>query len=308
MLLVQVLFALPALAQDAKPFTNEQLDQMTAQIALYPDSLLSQVLMASTYPDDFAAAAKWSKAHPDAKGDDAVKMVENEPWDPSVASMVAFPEVVITLGDKPDYVRNLGDAFLAQPGDVMDSVQRLRAQAQKAGNLKSNEQIKVSYEAAPPAEAAPATVVVQQAAPPQVIVIQPAQPPVVYVPAYNPAVVYGPWMYPAYPPYYYPPPPGYWFSRTIATGIAYGVGIGVSNALWGGVNWGRHDVDINVNRYNNINVNKRIDVNSSRTSWNHNPERRGIDSVSRWRRDAQEPREEAAGRQPRAVPRQGRQP
>jgi hypothetical protein len=288
-----------AQAQDTKPFTNEQLDQMTAQIALYPDSLLSQVLMAATYPDEFAAAAAWSKAHPDAKGDDAVTMVESEPWDPSVASLVAFPEVLITLGDQPDYVKNLGDAFLAQPEAVMDSVQRLRLQAQKAGNLKSNDQIKVATQpaetapASAPARApaaapspAPQTVVVQQPAPPpvvvqqpapapQVIVIEPAQPSVVYVPAYNPAVVYGPWAYPAYPPYYYPPPPGYWFSRTIATGIAWGIGIGVSNALWGGFHWGRGDVNINVNRYNNINVNKRIDVNSNRVTWNHNPDHRG---------------------------------
>lgn len=270
LLLVPAFAVVTAHAQDAKPFTNEQLDQMTAQVALYPDSLLSQLFMATTYPDEFAEAAKWSKAHPDSKGDDAVKLVESEPWDASVASLVAFPEVLITLGEKPDWVRNMGDAFLAQPEDVMNSVQRLRAQAQKAGNLKSNEQVKVTVEAPP----APTTTVVQQTAPPQVIVIQPAQPPVVYVPAYNPTVVYGPWAYPSYPPYYYPPPPGYWFSRTIATGIAWGVGIGVSNALWGGFDWGRHDVDINVNRYNNINVNKRIDVNSNRTTWNHNPEHR----------------------------------
>ena len=272
LMLIPALSAATAQAQDAKLFSNEQLDQMTAQVALYPDSLLSQLFMATTYPDEFAEAAKWSKAHPDAKGDDAVKLVENEPWDASVASLVAFPEVLITLGEKPDWVRNMGDAFLAQPEDVMNSVQRLRAQAQKAGNLKSNEQVKVSVEAAPaPAQT---TTVVQQAAPPQVIVIQPAQPSVVYVPAYNPTVVYGPWMYPSYPPYYYPPQTGYWFSRTIATGIAWGVGIGISNALWGGFDWGRHDVDINVNRYNNINVNRRIDVNSSRTTWNHNPEHR----------------------------------
>ncbi len=271
--LVPLLAALPAHAQDAKPFSNEQLDQMTAQVALYPDSLLAQLFMATTYPDEFAKAMSWSKAHPDAKGDEAVKMVENETWDPSVASMVGFPEVLITLGEKPEWVKNMGDAFLAQPEDVMDSVQRLRAQAQKAGNLKSNEQVKVVMQAPEPAPAT-TTVVQQQAAPAQVIVIEPAQPSVVYVPAYNPTVVYGAWPYPAYPPYYYPPPPGYWWSRTIATGIAWGVGIGVSNALWGGFGWGRHDVDINVNRYNNINVNKRIDVNSNRTTWNHNPEHR----------------------------------
>ncbi len=264
LVLLPLLFAASAQAQDAKPFTKEQLDQMTAQVALYPDSLLSQLFMATTYPDEFAAAYKWSKAHPDAKGDEAVKMVENEDWDPSVASMVGFPEVLITLGEKPDWVKNMGDAFLAQPEDVMDSVQRLRAQAQKAGNLKSNEQVKVSTEAAPP----PAQASAAQAAapPPQVIVIQPAQPSVVYVPAYNPTVVYGAWPYPAYPPYYYPPPPGYWFSRTVATGIAWGVGIGVSNALWGGFNWGHGDVDINVN--------KQLNVNSNRTNWNHNSEHR----------------------------------
>jgi hypothetical protein len=275
LLLTAFLFPLSAQAQDAKPFTNEQLEQMTAQVALYPDSLLAQLFMATTYPDDFAAAMAWSKAHPDAKGDDAVKLVENEPWDPSVASLVAFPEVLITLGEKPDWVRNMGDAFLAQPDDVMNAVQRLRQKAQQAGNLKTNEQIKVTTQAPEPAPAPQTTVVQQSAPPPQVIVIEPAQPSVVYVPAYNPTVVYGPWPYPAYPPYYYPPPPGYWFSRAVVTGIAWGVGIGVSNALWGGCNWGHGDVNINVNRYNNINVNKRLDVNSNRTSWNHNTERRG---------------------------------
>jgi hypothetical protein len=266
-----------AQTQGAQPFSKAQLDQMTAQIALYPDSLLSQLLMATTYPDQFAQAYAWSKAHPDAKGDDAVKMVENEGWDPSVASMVGFPEVLITLGDKPDWVKNMGDAFLAQPADVMDSVQRLRAQAQKAGNLKSNDQIKVATEAAPPPDTSQTAAAPQNAPPPQVITIQPAQPSVIYVPAYNPAVVYGPWLYPAYPPYYYPPPPGYWFSRTVATGIAWGIGYGVSNALWGGMNWNNHDVNINVNRYNNINVNNRLDVNGGNTNWHHNPENRKTD-------------------------------
>ena len=140
-----------AQAQDAKPFTNEQLDQMTAQIALYPDSLLVAAPHGDDVPRRIRRGDGWSKAHPDAKGDDAVKMVENEDWDPSVASMVAFPEVLITLGEKPEWVKNMGDAFLAQPEDVMNSVQRLRQKAQKAGNLKSNEQVKVSTEAPEPA-------------------------------------------------------------------------------------------------------------------------------------------------------------
>jgi hypothetical protein len=274
-LLAALAFAVPLAASAQATYTSEQLDQMLAQIALYPDSLLSQVLMAATYPEEFQEAYKWSKAHPDAKGDDAVKQVESNDWDPSVASMVAFPEVLITLGDKPDYVKNLGDAFLAQPEDVMNSVQRLRAGAQKAGNLKSNEQIKVSTE--PLQAPAPATTVVQAPPVTQTIVIEPAQPSVVYVPAYNPAVVYGPWWYPSYPPYYYPPPPGYWFSRTVATGIAWGVGIGVTNALWGGVNWGRGDVNVNVNRYNNINTNRQINANGNRANWNHDSAHRKAD-------------------------------
>ena len=268
---IALVVPLLAAAQEAKPFTKEQLDQLTAQIALYPDALLSQVLMASTYPADVAEAAKWSRAHSDIKGDDAVKMVENEPWDPSVQSLVAFPQVIIMMGEKPEWVQSLGDAFLAQPEDVMDSVQRLRAQAKAAGNLNSNEQMKVTVEPAPPPPAT-TTTVIQQAPPQQIIVIQPAQPDVIFVPQYNPTVVFGPWLWPAYPPFFIPPPPGFWFSSAVATGIAWGVGIGVRNALWGGVNWGwgRSTVNINVNRYNTINVNRRLDVNSRTTNWSHN--------------------------------------
>src|SRR5437773_8371955 len=113
--LALVLPLLAAAQSGDKPFNKEQLDQLTAQVALYPDSLLAQLFMATTYPDEFAKASAWSKAHPDAKGDDAVKMVENETWDPSVQSLVAFPEVLITLGEKAEWVK--GDAFLAQPED-----------------------------------------------------------------------------------------------------------------------------------------------------------------------------------------------
>jgi hypothetical protein len=268
--------AVPALAlaqTGAKPFSKEQLDQLTAQVALYPDPLLSQVLMASTYPADVAEAAKWSRAHSEAKGDDAVKMVENENWDPSVQSLVAFPQVAIMMGEKPDWVKDLGDAFLAQPDDVMDSVQRLRVAAQKSGNLKSNSEVIVKTETSPPPD-----YVVEAAAPPpppQVIVIEQANPEVIYVPSYNPMYVYGAWPYPAYPPYYVPYPPGYWFSGAVATGIAWGIGIGVTAALWGGCNWWNHDVNVNVNRYNNINRNNQINRgNGNNAKWNHNVDNR----------------------------------
>jgi uncharacterized membrane protein YgcG len=294
LLLIFTLFAdLPADAQEGKTFTEEELDQMLAPIALYPDSLMSQVLMAATYPADVAEAAKWSKAHPDQKGDGAVKAVENQSWDPSVQSLVAFPQVLATMDEEPDWVQKVGDAFLAQPEDVMDAVQRLRAAAKKAGNLETTEQQKVIVEKAPETQQT-------------VIVIEPAQPQVVYVPTYNPTVVYGTWWYPRYPPYYLPPPPGYVFGTALATGIAFGIGIGITNALWGGCNWGRRSVNINVNRYNNINVNRKINVNQKNVNWNHNAaNRRGVpyrDTKSRERYGKQVPgsdkRKEFRGRDP----------
>jgi len=161
-LAVLLMFALAprAQAQDV-PFKDEELDQMLAPIALYPDSLLAQVLMASTYPADFAEAVAWSKAHPDEKGDAAIAKVEGQAWEASVKSLAAFPQVLAMLGAKPEHVQRLGDAFLADPARVMDRVQVLRKQAQAAGNLKSNEQQKVS-----------ATTEASK----QIIVIEPAQP------------------------------------------------------------------------------------------------------------------------------------
>ena len=252
---------LPGLAgaQDT-PFKDEELDQMLAPIALYPDSLLSQVLMAATYPADVKEAADWSKAHPDAKGDAAVKQVEKQEWEPAVQSLVAFPQVLAMMRDKPADVQRLGDAFLADPGRVMDRVQVLRKKAQQAGNLKTNEQQKVS---------------VQTEAAKQVIVIEPAQPQVVYVPVYQPSVVYGAWAYPSYPPFYWPPPPYYYppSSGAFVAGVFWGVAIsGINNCLWGGFGWGRGNVNINVNHYNNINVNKRITNNNN--TFVHNADRR----------------------------------
>ena len=239
-----------AMAQNAAHLSNQQLDALTAPIALYPDALLAQVLMAATFPQDVQAAAAWSKSNPNVKGDDAVKAVASQPWDPSVQSLVAFPQVLATMASKPDWVTQIGNAFLAQPNDVMDSVQRLRVQAQKAGNLKSNEQQKVVVQ---PATSTSTT---------QTIVIEPANPQVVYVPTYNPTVVYGAWPYPAYPPVYMPPPPGYALATGFVSGLAFGAGVAVANSLWGGFNWGNHDV--------NINVNNRINTANGTANWNRN--------------------------------------
>ena len=273
---VLLLFAAQVRAADPPKFNVEQLDQMLAPIALFPDALLSQVLMATTYPKDVAEAADWAFANRSLKGDDAVKAVQDKPWDPSVQSLVAFPQVLAMLGEKPEWVQDLGDAFLAQPEAVMDSVQFLRSKAKNAGNLSSNEQQIVTVEAAPPS---PQTIVVNAPPPPtQIITIAPANPQVIFVPIYNPVHVFGPWWHPLFPPFFFPPPVRWGFGwNPVSTAIWWGVGIGVTYALWGGVDWRRRNVNINVNQWNNINVNNRITSNNRNVNWNHNPgNRRGI--------------------------------
>ncbi|MBS5849105.1 MAG: DUF3300 domain-containing protein, partial [Pseudomonas putida] len=211
-------------------FTQEQLDQMLAPVALYPDPLLAQVLMAATYPGQVSEAVAWSKANPKASGDAAVKQVAKQPWDPSVQALVAFPQLLATLGQDPVWVQRLGDAFLAQPEDVMGAVQRLRHQAQAAGNLQSNQYQNVTVQAAPATQAA--------SSPPSTIIIQPADPQVVYVPSYNPTTTYGTWAYPASPPVYYPPPPMYYPGSALVAGLAFGTGVAVVASLWGDCDWG----------------------------------------------------------------------
>ncbi|WP_394558731.1 DUF3300 domain-containing protein [Aquipseudomonas alcaligenes] len=242
-------------------FSTEELDQMLAPLALYPDALLAQVLMAATYPGDVADAVTWSTEHPDASGDDAVRQVSDQPWDPSVQSLVAFPAVLATMGQDPAWVQRVGDAFLAQPDAVMGSVQRLRQQAKAAGNLESNDKQKVSEKPAEPAQ------VTTSGSSQQTIIIESADPQVVYVPSYNPTVVYGTWAYPAYPPVYYPPP-GYYFGSAVVAGIGFAAGVAIVDSLWGDCNWGHGDIDIDVNRYNNINDNRQLNVNQN--TWKHN--------------------------------------
>ena len=252
----------PAPRASSATLSKEQLEQLAAPIALYPDSLLSQVLMAATYPADVAEAAKWSKANKDMKGDAAVQAVQNQPWDPAVQSLAAFPQVLQAMGDQPDWVQNLGDAFLASSKEMLDAVQRLRAKAQTAGNLKTNEQQKVIVEAAAPQQT--------------VIKIEPAQRDVIYVPAYDPTVVYGTWPYPYYPPYYWPPYsyyyPGY-YPGAFAAGVFWGAAIG--SILWGGCNWGGGDININTDRFNQVNHNRQID--RSQNKFQHNAaNRKGV--------------------------------
>jgi hypothetical protein len=215
--------AATASASGDKPFTAAQLDQMLAPIALYPDGLLAQMMMAATDPLEVVEAARWVQANPNLKGDAAVNAAKGQGWDASVTSLVAFPQVLAMMNSKLDWTQKLGDAMLAQQSDVAASIQRLRAQAQTAGNLKTTPQQKVTTQALT-ADAPAGT--------PPPIVIEPANPQVVYVPYYNPVYVYGTWPYAAYPPIYFPPPVG--FVPGLVTGLAFGAAIGMSAAFFGG--------------------------------------------------------------------------
>jgi len=240
--------AAPAPANKAPPFKQEELESLLAPIALYPDALLAQIFMASTYPLEVVEAARWSKEHPDVKGDAVAGAVQSQTWDPSVKSLVAFPSVLEKMNEKIDWTQKLGDAFLAQQKDVMQAVQILRDKAKKTGNLKSTKEVTVKEEPAPAGSPAP-----------QTIIIESPDPEVVYVPTYNSSVVYGAWAYPMYPPYpYYPP--GYAYAGAF---WGFTAGVIVGGAIWGNCNWGGNDVDIDINRQNNFNKNE---INANRNN------------------------------------------
>jgi hypothetical protein len=228
-----------AAAQDRGSFRQEELDQMLAPIALYPDPLLSQILMASTYPLEVVEASRWSKANPGLKGQDAVRAVEPMNWDPSVKSLTAFPQVLDMMDSKLEWTESLGEAFLGQQEDVMNSVQGLRRKADAAGNLLSSDQMRVGREG-------------------DYITIEPPAPQVVYVPYYNPTVVYGPWWWPAYPPVYWTPP-AYYVGPAYRPGFYWGSGIAISvGFFFGHTDWHRHRVTVVNNQVNNVIVNRTV--------------------------------------------------
>ncbi len=239
-------------------FSKEQIDALVASIALYPDDLLTQVLMASTFPLEVVAAARWLEdpAHKSMSGDTLVKALETEPWDPSVKSLVPLPAVLATMNGNLPWLQQLGYAFATQQADVFDAVQRLRRLAQANDKLQSSPQQIVSTQQVTVEPAAGSS---QPPTQQQIIVIQPAEPNTVYVPSYNPSTVYGSsWPYPSYPPYYAAPPPGYYLGTALATGLVFAAGAAVVGGLWGWARpgWGGGYADVNVNRYNNINVNR----------------------------------------------------
>ena len=284
--------AAPAQKQ-AGVFRTEEIEQLVAPIALYPDSLVAQILMATTYPLEVVLAARWSKANPGVKGKALEDAMQKQNWDPSVKSLTAFPQVLAMLYEKLDLTQKLGDAFLAQQKDVLDAVQRLRTKADQAGNLKSSKEQTVKKE---------------QEGGTTIIKIEPANPEYVYVPVYDPAVVYGAWPYPAYPPYYYYPYHPYgWYPGAAFVGFTAGIIIG--GALWGGCNWGGGSVHIDHHKFNNFNR-----TNISDGNWRHNVDHRrgagyrdqasrekfggqraGVDSREQFRGRAEQGRRDLAG-------------
>ena len=255
-----------ASAQHTANFTVQQIDALLAPIALYPDTLLTQMLIASTFPLQVVAAARWLRepGRADLKGDALTKALEPLDWDPSVKSLIPFPQALSQLDNNLEWTQQLGYAFANQQKEVLDSVQRLRRQAMVEGSLKSTSQQTVLTEeaggAAPaPSVAAGAGVPAATVIPPSTnVVIQPTDPNVVYVPSYNPATVYGAWPYPAYPPVAAYPAPVYVPGAALASGLAFGAGVAITAGLWGwaGSNWNSGDVNINANRWNNINTNR----------------------------------------------------
>jgi hypothetical protein len=250
-------------AQDqptATQFSQEELDQMLAPIALYSDSLLAQILMAATYPLEVVQADRWIRANRNLTGDQFNDALDQKDWDPSVKALVPFQQVLSMMDERLEWTQKLGDAFLDQQDEVMDTVQQLRAKAQAAGNLRDTEEQSVTVEDGD-------------------IEVEPAQPDLVYVPVYDPTVIYGPWWYPAFPPFFFLPPPGVVIGFHGRIGFGRGIGVGRSwGHAWGHWDWRNHHLNVNTDRH--ININRNIDIaaaNIQTTRWQHDvSHRKGI--------------------------------
>ena len=234
---------MPAFAQSPEPavsspaFTRATLERLVAPIALYPDSLLTHVLMASTYPYEIVQAARWREANPDDKGKALEDAMADQPWDESVKAVVALPDVLRMMNEKLDWTQQLGEAFLAQEDDVFAAVQALRTRAETAGNLKSSKELRVTRATRDDGSA--------------YTEIEPVEPETVYVPVYDPQVVYGAWPYPDEPPYY-------WYPRDWRRDrvIWFGAAVLVGVALWAAWDWRRRSIRVNPVRFNAFNRTK----------------------------------------------------
>ncbi|MBV8273486.1 MAG: DUF3300 domain-containing protein [Cupriavidus sp.] len=248
LILLMVTMAFPQMAapDDNSP---QELDQMLAPIALYPDPLVSQILMAATYPLEVVQADRWlhDPAHASLSGDQLTEALVPLAWDPSVKSLAPFPQILRMMDDNLEWTERVGNGFLANQAAVMDSIQRLRARAEAAGKLSSTPQAMVSAEDG-------------------AITIEPTNPGMVYVPVYDPDLVYGPWPYPDYPPYYFPE----YFGGVVIGGFGYGwMGFAIVAPLWGWSHWDwhHHRIDIDRGRVGRIDHHREPPGNI----WAHDP-------------------------------------
>ncbi len=246
---IPILLPLTATAQERDPgFSDGEIRQLLAPIALYPDALLSQVLIAATYPLEVVEAARWSRDRPGLEGQAAVDAAADRDWDPSIKSLVAFPDLLARMSEELDWTRRLGDAFLLQEEDVIAAVQDLRERADAAGTLDRLDHARARRDG-------------------DVIVIDPVDPRVVYVPYYSPRIVYGGWWWSGYPPHYWYPPSGYY----TGAGFYWGSGVVLSGGFFfSSFDWRyRHIVILRHHRHH------FHYVDSPR--WRHNPKhRRGV--------------------------------
>ena len=261
----------PAAAPSQALLKPAELDQLVAPIALHPDPLLSEVLIASTYPLEVVQADRWAKSNSSLKGEALTAALAKQGWDDSVKALAQVPNVLTMMADQLDWTQKLGDAVLAQQPELMDAIQRLRGRAQANGKLQSTKELTVTVKSAAPAQGGGGQAQEGQA-PAQYIVIEPTSPTEMYVPYYDPAVVYGAWPYPDYSPYYFPPPPGYYAGGAIAAGIAFGSAVAIGHAIWGNCDWGRRNINV-ANRNVNINNLDRSNINNF-NKWEHNADHR----------------------------------
>jgi hypothetical protein len=261
----------PAAAPSQALLKPAELDQLVAPIALYPDALLSEVLIASTYPLEVVQADRWAKSNNSLKGEALTAALAKQGWDDSVKALAQVPNVLTMMADQLDWTQKLGDAMLAQQPELMDAIQRLRGRAQANGKLQSTKEQTVTVKSAAPAQGGGGQAQEGQA-PAQYIVIEPTSPTEMYVPYYDPAVVYGAWPYPDYSPYYFPPRPGYYAGGAVAAGIAFGSAVAIGHAIWGNCDWGRRNINV-ANRNVNINNLDRSNINNF-NKWEHNADHR----------------------------------
>lgn len=245
-------------------FSNAEVEQILAPIALYPDTLLTHILIAATYPIEVIEAERFLALNKNTSSDDIALQVEKKSWDPSVQALIAFPQILEKLSEDLNWMRKLGDVFLNNEQQVLSSIQTLRAKADEAGNLSQMDNVAIVREK-------------------QTIIIEPSQPDVIYVPYYDTRMVYGQWHWSHYPPVYWHRPiryayahgPFYWHD-SVHISVDFGL-----NFFFSAFHWKNHHIVRHHHKQRYYRSNKRISRSHYAKKWHHNPKhRRGVSYCS----------------------------